>query len=253
MLTHGARRWQVVVVEGESDFNLLSDFLQKDDLELVVGYGKASLLEASVPALHALPEVTFLVDADFDRLTNEASAFPENVIATDYYDLYMDAHFSDENALRRVARRFLKKSAVQEVRAIEMSMRAAGVIGALRFLSQSESYFLNLEAFPMHIVMPTDIDEAINIRDVVKLAVGRTRRDDLECDEIVRRLPEVTQSLFLINSHDLLSALRVVCQRHGTSKSGHTLDDLFELSLERASFHGMPVIDRIERRLNPAA
>lgn len=242
----------LVVVEGESDFNLLADFLRSDEVDVVVGYGKRSLLEAAVLASSALTRAVFLVDADFDRLNGAADAYPENVVLTDMYDLYMDACNADELCLRRVSRRYLEETELDPQEGVTRAFDAALQIGAVRFASIANEHFLNMKEFPLRQVMDKS-SLAVGIRDVVELALLRTEHVPPNKESIVGdaevALEEVDVWL-LVNSHDLLSALRFCFERFSVVKIAHRLDDLFELSIDRAVFDNLPVIERVRSRLN---
>ncbi|WP_416393487.1 MULTISPECIES: hypothetical protein [unclassified Curtobacterium] len=242
----------LVVVEGESDFNLLADFLRSDKVDVVVGYGKRSLLEAAVLASSALTRAVFLVDADFDRLNGAADAYPDNVVLTDMYDLYMDACNADELCLRRVSRRYLEETELDPQEGVTRAFDAALQIGAVRFASIVNEHFLNMKQFPLRQVMDKS-SLAVGIRDVVELALLRTEHVPPNKEAIVGEaevaLKEVDVWL-LVNSHDLLSALRFCFECFSGVKIAHRLDDLFELSIDRAVFDNLPVIERVRSRLS---
>ncbi|CCQ47187.1 putative uncharacterized protein [Pseudarthrobacter siccitolerans] len=252
MLERGQRTSRVVVVEGESDYNLLADFLQNEALEVIVGYGKTSLLEASQFSLDLLPDVVFLIDADFDRLTGAASSYLDNIVATDFYDLYMDAYFSEPDALVRVARRFLKRShKVSPEEGINSAIVAAARVGLIRYVSRLHSFNLYLENFPMHLIMGDALGHVDLVR-VVRLALKRTKStsgEETEVYAIADELQRSVESNYLVNSHDLLAAFHAVCSKFGDAAVSHKMDGLFELAVDRAVFNDMPVIQRIHQRL----
>lgn len=242
---------RLVVVEGESDFNLLADFLRSDEVEVVVGYGKKSLLEAAVLASSTLARTVFLVDADFDRLIGAADAFPDNVVLTDTYDLYMDACNADELCLRRVSRRYLEETELDPQEGVTRAFDAASQIGAVRFASIVNEHFLNMKQFPLREVMDKS-SLAVRIRDVVDLALLRTDHVPPNRDTIVGEAEVALEEVdvwLLVNSHDLLSALRFCFECFSGVKIAHRLDDLFELSIDRAVFDNLPVIARVRSRL----
>lgn len=252
MLERGQRTSKVVVVEGESDYNLLADFLGNDALEVVVGYGKTSLLEASRVSLDPMPDVVFLVDADFDRLTGTASSYLENTVATDYYDLYMDAYFQEPAALMRVARRFLKRAGhVSPEAGIDAAIAAATGVGLVRYVSKLHSFNLYLENFPMHVIMG-NVSGHVELLQVVRLALKRTKSTIVEETEVHAIAEELQRSVerdYIVNSHDLLAAFHAVCSKFGDAAVSHKMDGLYELAIDRAVFIDMPVIRRIHQRL----
>ncbi|MDN4648502.1 hypothetical protein [Curtobacterium sp. PsM8] len=239
------------MVEGETDFNLLSDFLRGESLDVMVGYGKQSLLEASAAAMEALPKIVFLVDADLDRLTGEISGYSANVVATDLYDLYMDAHAQDPKGLVRVARRYLDDSSVSPDQGISLAFEAAAAVGAARHVSKINSYNLNLADFPVHLVMNAS-DGRTQVTELADLTLKRSKPVDITADalsEAVSKQASAPDRIVIVNSHDLLAALHFCCAQFGTGRVSQKMDHLFELAVDRSVFATMPVIRRLEERL----
>ncbi|NII52149.1 hypothetical protein [Frigoribacterium endophyticum] len=251
MLERGHSTQACVVVEGETDFNLLADFLRNESLDIVVGYGKQSLLDASHSASVELPKIVFLVDADLDRLTGAIDGYSSNVVATDFYDLYMDAHAQDPEGLVRVARRFLEKATISTADGIDRAFEAAAAVGAARHVSKAATYDLNLHDFPVHLVMSAS-DGRTEISKVVDLALKRSKPVGTTAEALSAEISErmsAPDCVFIVNSHDLLSALHFCCTRFGTGRVSQTMDQLFELAIDRSVFEAMPVIKRLEDRL----
>lgn len=242
---------RMVIVEGESDFNLLADFLRSDAITITVGYGKQSLLEAATLASSKLTQAVFLVDADFDHLVGTADSYPDNVILTDLYDLYMDACRADELCLFRVSRRYLEGSNIDPQEGIKRAFAAAAQVGAVRYASIVNEHFLNVKQFPLRQVMdPATL--AVATDDIVELALLRTEHSPSNKEVIVgeAKVASVEVDAWLLtNSHDLLAALRFCFEKFSDGRIAYRLDDLFELSVDRAVFENLPVVGRIRSRL----
>jgi hypothetical protein len=246
MLEIRATAVPILVVEGESDFNLTSDFMASSTLQIVVGYGKLSLLQAAQLAAPEDERIHFLVDADFDRLTGSVDSYSSNISATERYDLYMDLYMQMPSILTRIVARYLKETAVDAIDAISHAVTSAVKLGRLRFLSVTEGIDLNLEGFPLHAVMPKDMTAEIDVVDLVEMATKRTAAG-VSSPDILDRLAALDNAKdgWMVNSHDLLSALHVVCTQQGTAKIGHKFDDLFELAVDRADFDRLAVVGAI--------
>lgn len=248
MLLHKAQSRYLLVVEGESDYNLVTDFFTDSKLDVIVGGGKPKLVEASSMIATQTTAVLFLIDADFDRMTGGHQLWSDNVAATDYYDLYMDLHFAREVPLRKVARRYLKSSDCSVDSAILAAMSLSEVLGALRYVSVVNQIPLEMSKFPVHLVAPATLNEDVDIAGVVTMALRRSRLDLSLMTDVVLEVEKVLQQLdrrCLINSHDLLTALSQVCSAHGDGKQNYNFEELFELAVDADDFVNVAVTDRI--------
>ncbi|MBD5380316.1 hypothetical protein ACR8AL_00530 [Clavibacter sepedonicus] len=251
MMEADKEHFKVVVVEGESDFNLLADFVLQADVDLVVEYGKDSLLEASKLAIDELPSALFVVNADFDRLTGAITNFASNVIAAEYYDLYMDAYFADPKSMTRIARRYLEGSTLGVDEGLRRAWDMALLIGGTRYTSVSKQYDLTMQNFPVHIVMHGESCEA-HINSIADLAILRSKAGVATSASVASATQEATESIdhaLLVNSHDFLAALSVCCSRRGDKKVAHKMDDLFELSIDRAVFTELAIVRRVREHI----
>lgn len=230
---------KILVVEGESDYNLALDFLSEEAVEVTVGYGKRTLLEAGRLLPSTEDFVRFLVDADFDRILENDLYFGHPFIVTRLYDLYMDLHFQNADCSKRVARRYLKKSAITADEAVAIAEGIAEQLGLLRYVSVSKQYHLNLEGFPIHNFFPREVGGQLQLKETVEMSIQRTPNCVLSAAEILDAMEsaigEVSPNA-LINSHDFMSCLSLACRFHGNAKLGHKFDDLFELSVDKEVF-----------------
>jgi hypothetical protein len=239
MLLQSREPQPTLVVEGESDYNLAIDFFPKDQLEIVVGYGKKSLLEAGALAESVTQHVRFLVDADFDHITGESANYSSNVVATEYYDLYMDIHFATDATLRRVARRYLKDASFSEDEVLSMAWSVAELIGRLRYVSVTRSYHLNLESYPSHTLVPASPSTPLDESALISLTITRSNNTSIDESELRAELEKAQSEVDapqVVNSHDLLRALSGTCRAHGKAKLGHNFEDLFELAVDAEVF-----------------
>jgi hypothetical protein len=243
---------KIIVVEGESDYNALAELFDQPRVELLSGYGKPSLLEAAISVVdETLDTVRFLVDADFDRLVFDELPYPVNVSATTYYDIFIDVVCAAPELLKRIARLnwATNPGAASVESLIALSWTLAIEVGALRYASEREGWYLNTSKLPIHSFIPDPIDVAIDQAGIASVAIQRTKACSISQAEVLaqrsRWADSITDRSLLANSHDLLSALCQVGRKHAGASSSTGYETQLVL-VACPEMHRVPVIAELQ-------
>lgn len=244
---------RILAVEGESDYDVLFESFTGTRLELMPGFGKESLLEAAALLLSDMSDsVRFLVDADFDRLLNTGVLNPANVVASDYYDIFIDAVKAAPELLARIARLNCASRASAETLEPHLSLSwiLAAEVGAVRYASACESWNLDTSRFPIHLFVPDSPDGVVDSASIIKMALQRTTGCTVQLESVISALSSQIAALpdrsVLANSHDLLNALCHVNRKFagGTASTGYES----QLILVAAGLmHRVPVVAELQR------
>ena len=206
-----------LVVEGESDVRSLENHINSDDCDIVVGYGKKSILGA-MGRLEVIDDKSVgLVDRDFGDLVDET--IPKNVFTTCLYDREADILLRANMISQYVGRLYNRRQVIQQCRKlwdtqqiVSLIVDIATTIGRVRWSSIRDQLGLNLSKFPIGEVAryPGTVQEA----DVIDIAVKRSpnHRVDVESVKQACLVPIPIGAYDLCNGHDLVGALAVSSQ-----------------------------------------
>jgi hypothetical protein len=139
----------VLILEGESDGRLFGRFIDNNECQLEIGFGKSNVLEAlDLLEDEGVPSVVAIVDADFDRLTGKTYSL-DNLFLSDCHDIdltifkskaferYLFEH-ADSSLLERHF-----KSEIELVK--DRIARSSLQIAYCRFISEFRSLRINLK------------------------------------------------------------------------------------------------------------
>lgn len=235
LLNGGAKK--ILVVEGEDDYDLLLEAFATAGVEIVPGYGKPKTLDAAIEAAEEGTEpVRFLLDADFDRLLSIDTSYPENVVATEHYDLAMDviARFPVVPRIVRLASGGAGVASLSVEEQVDLAFGIAEEFGRIRFASFSQSWGLSFDGFPFHMFIPAKAGDSVDVQAAMALLVTRTKQcsHDPEklCDSTASAVEVVASPRHLVNGHDLLTILLCVGTKFGGAKSNTGYETQFILA-----------------------
>jgi len=247
---------RVLVVEGIEDWDLLVDFVEELPVELHAGYGKPTSLGAAVLAEADNAPVRFMFDADFDRLTGSASAYPSTAFVTDLYDLTVDIAHRSPQILRRIARvNRVDSTGPAPDAQVALAYETAAEIGAVRFSSEVKAWSLNMAKFPSHLCLPSSANGVVDVERLISLAVSRTESCLVALEVVRLEVPTLVRDIDrirLVNGHDLLDALQHVSRSLAGGKSGLTYFHQFLLSVGADELRAVPVVQQIEEWVTAA-
>jgi len=242
----------MLIVEGEDDQFIFREHVTPD-LYLLLGVGgKEGLLEAArLAEVWAITGVRFLIDSDYDRIVDDETIYPPNVLASSNHDLLMDLIYVDPHLMDRVIETHARKA---ERRGVELQARLwfeqtislAASVATLRIFNDRYDAGLNLKKFPFGKISsasPTN-------RELATLAI---RRSSIEMK--IEKLVEMMQLELLVldvpdkrlvGDHDFFGALGHILKRQSVLASPEELLNSYLSALKCAVIVQIPIYVLIE-------
>jgi hypothetical protein len=259
LLRSGGLQTPFVVVEGEEDYDILAEHYDQTGLELVVGWGKPTVLEASnLAASNSFALAVFVIDADFDRITGKSSSYNAHVVATNLYDLSMDVHASRNALAERIVRIHSSITALddrfagQAKDAVDLAVSIAAVIGAARLVNEQQGWNIRTSRFPFEQLLGTRDEPTLvsKVVSVLELRFGAPLPNlALMTSEMLGVLTSVNH-LQLVCGHDFFSALAAVCRVELDVRKTLDLEVDFAIAIDCPAFHPLAIANAVEARLN---
>lgn len=210
----------ILVIEGEDDYFVLKKHHNDNDALLLEGKGRGITLETARLALeYGLTGVRFLVDADFDRITQPDLSYSPNVITSTCHDVVMDLVTAGIENLDRVISAHARKEERKGVSIDPAKIRAeaiglAGTLVPIRTVNETQSMNLTVSGFPFGALkaIPPSMD------DVCTLVVQRSYTE-LSVTLVVAEVENCPDHGFdpyhVVGDHDFFNALNRVLSEYG--------------------------------------
>jgi hypothetical protein len=237
MILRSVRQSTVILVEGDSDCDVLDPHLASAHCETIPAGSKVTVLKAVAQALRAgISRVLGVVDRDFEGTITRYRRRP-NIFVSQHYDLGVDvlrAPGVEEHLLREC----LGKSAA----AVAESLSSAAVdvcyaIGRLRLMVHRDRLAMSVRRIPVHEVI--DADNKCDLAKLIGVVGGRAGLGAKESARVVRLIRRELRSSVgpperVICSHDLYSAYSALLK----AMAGKSIKAAEIARLSHACLHG---------------
>lgn len=218
----------IILVEGPEDVSALDSHIREDCLMLLTAGNSALMGAIRLSDQQGIDRVVAISDLDWSGVLYTANPSP-NVVYTDHYDL--DATIlACPGVIARVTAAHCDRGKVGRLLALtqtksllDLAIRIASVIGALRLVSIRESLGLNLRSFPIEQVVEWPA-YMVDPARLAEIAIARSRDITITSSELESLLKAemslVSSPLRYCSGHDLLSALAAIMRRGGGGTDG---------------------------------
>ena len=232
-----------LIVEGERDFKLLTNFISIDNCRLEIARGKLNVIDGiSILNKSIFDGALGVVDADFSRIENPVPNH-SNLLSTDYHDLEVEMIVS--SALERVLSEYGDPNKVTQLsRTMGSSVRdilfdSGYIIGSLRLFSQRQDIRLNFKGldFKQFIGGGT---LSVDRHSLVKAVLKNTYHPSCTSKALLSGIDSVIQEghkrEHMCSGHDLVSLLAFGLNSVFGNFVSHRFDEPFVASCLRMSY-----------------
>ncbi|WP_343450256.1 hypothetical protein [Micromonospora oryzae] len=219
----------IILVEGSEDVSALDPHVNEDECLTLPTTGNSVLVGVVRLVDDAgLRRIAAISDLDWSGLLYPHHPSP-NLFFTDQYDL--DATIlSCPNVIARVTSAHCDRTKVDELLArtqtgslLDLAIRIAVTLGALRLLSVRKMLGLNLRKFPVEAVVDWSI-YAMNHRRLAEVAIARSVNATVTVEELEASIKSEVCSIPIplryCSGHDLVSALAAIMRKGGGGQDG---------------------------------
>jgi hypothetical protein len=226
----------IILVEGNSDCSIIDPHLNKSAAQTYPADGKRNV-EKVVQALLERNEMNIVGLADSDWTGTPWGTDKEpGIVYTELYDLEMDL-LAIDGVIERVLSSHCTNKDFPKTRSVgeeleemgtgspfEFLVRIVSPLGVLRSISVEHGLRLNLRDFPLHVYIGS-LNQEINIKELVSMAIKRTNNCKLDEEELLSLLEQRLKNAALPNAryccgHDMCNALAFLAKKRWGGKLG---------------------------------
>lgn len=222
---------RVIVVEGQEDFQLFELHLEEGVAYLQFAGSKAAVLKAAELCIaDSIDWAIFVVDADFDRMTGAFHCYPNNVVASERYDLLMDVVEIDSRLVPQTIIAQAPPNTERQIRqvfnadSIDIALALSIPVGALRYLVVAGEFDLSVRNWSFRGLAKAHLDE--RLVDSISGHAEERSSERAAAVAVKRRIESLLKSTQLdkrdmVSGHDLAAAIAEIVRFQSGKSIGH--------------------------------
>ncbi|MEU7993262.1 hypothetical protein [Rothia amarae] len=214
--------YSVIVFEGEDDLLLLRKYVLEEQCGVVVFKGKPNVLKiaSEYSNISHAPPILFIIDQDLDNFTSKNTPYPDNVIATENHDLFMDIFFERmsiaEDALLLNAKHLIQENKIFSINFAEIvhqSLSLAGHLAHARLAIENN----DINTIPLRRKSLQSIKYPFTLHDICKFAsnISQGSVTENQLIELVEAMQEPINLYSFIGDHDFIESLYCCAIQNG--------------------------------------
>lgn len=185
-MLRAAHNKTLLLLEGGSDEKLMTAFIDEDQCDLVVSWGRENIISA-MPIVHhhGVKGVVAIVDQDYDALLGKPISIP-NVIVCEERDietLMFRSHAFNRTIIEIGSKPKISASIKSGVHPRDKIMNIAFYLGLLRVVSAHEEIFLKFKGLNYRYIDRKNLN--FNVADMISEVYNNSQKKCLDIDRII--------------------------------------------------------------------